>query len=72
MSYLFPFLDEQFNDTNEFRVAESAKDIRAAKPVREPTQRSSIFSFERAAVCYWVRSKRFQSSVSIQEGIGRR
>lgn len=65
MSLFFPFSNEQFSDTNEYRVVESAKRIRMAKPVREPSQRSGIFSFERAAVRFWVASKRFQSNVSI-------
>lgn len=65
MNLFFPFSDEQLSDTDEFRVVESAKDIRIAKPIREPSQRSGIFSFERGAVCFWVGTKRFQSNVSI-------
>lgn len=65
MSLFFPFFDEQSSDTDEFRVVESAKDNGTAKPVQEPSQRSGIFSFERAAVRFWVGSKRFQSNVSI-------
>ena len=65
MSFFSSFPDQQSSDTDDFLAMESAKHVGIAKPLREPSQRLVFFSFERAAVCFWVASKRFQSNVSI-------
>jgi hypothetical protein len=49
---------------------ESAEHCGTANPVAEKRQCLGTLSFERAAECFWVASKRFQSNVAIQGGIG--
>ena len=72
MSLFSSLSDQQSGYADEFRVMESAKRCRTAKPFREKGQRISSLSFECAAERFRVASKSFQSNVSIQSGIGRR
>jgi hypothetical protein len=70
MSLFSSLSDQQSGYADEFRVMESAKRCRTAKPFREKSQRFSSLSFECAAECFRVASKPFQSNVSVHGGIG--
>jgi hypothetical protein len=70
MSLFLSFADQQPSDADELRALESAEHIGTADPVGEKRQWLGIFGVERAAECFWVASKGFQSNVAIRGGIG--
>lgn len=56
--------DQQPGDADEFRAVESAECCGTSNPVGEESQRSGIFSFERAAERFRVAFEPFQPNVA--------
>ena len=70
MSFFLALLDSKADNADELCVAERAEHCRVAEPIREQTQRLSIFNLEGATERFRVGLESLQSNLSIQRGIG--
>jgi hypothetical protein len=69
VSFFLALLDSKADNADELCVAERAEHCRAAEPIREQTQRLSIFNLEGATERFRVGLESLQSNVSIEDSV---
>jgi hypothetical protein len=67
VSFFLALLDSKADNADELCVAERAEHCRVAEPIREQTQRLSIFNLEGATERFRVGLESLQSNVSIED-----
>ena len=69
MSFFLALLDNEASNADQLCVAERAEHCRTAEPIREQTQRQSIFHLEGATERFRVGLEGFQSNFSKKDSI---